>query len=370
MASLSGTVGAIEESEETSGVNSRIEAGINEPSTESAEVSTQNHLAPIRNVTEGPDVTQELGSLLRDVLIQLRQDLSHPSNKIRVSDGQNDDDTSSATSQSRPDTEPPMIREVRKVDFEHFKNQFHENDGRHIIEALIAGSRLPQAVREESLKRQKRRPGPFSTLKPESSASSVTPRDGTIRRVRIRSPAILYYLSRLADAPAELDGTRTFLYPFVPLLYFQEDMRRILNLLEEKWTPSTGYFSQAVVEPSELEQDGPLRSEVHTEAPGESAEVKRGSSSAGPRLKTEVTLDSGFDTPATLEEFRVYVAFVDEDLSPLADRYSDTSRQSVTFEDLWLLFKPGDYVSTTIGPKTLIERRNMPNCKFHFDQEF
>lgn len=357
---------------ENAGADVPLEVGADDLTTDLPESSAQDSPTQIPHETESRDVAQELSRLLRDVFMELRQDLGPPSHLVTTANhGDVFDvkfDTLGETTQTP--TETPMIPEVRKVDFEHFKNYFHESDGRYIIEALVAGSRLPQAVREEKFKREERGPSTFSPARPTVSATSVTPGDGTIRRVRIRSKSILYYLSRLVGTSTQLDGTRTFLYPFVPLLYFQEEMRRVLNLLEEKWTPSTRAFLPVDVDAQNSEQDDPLPSAIHEEVTEEPAETTSDSSATGSGQKSTVTLDSGFDTPSTLEEFRSYVAFVDQDLRPLEDRYRDTSRQSITFEELWLLFKPGDYIAATIGPKTLLRRKTMPNGKSRPDQVF
>lgn len=372
MASASETAGvqasaSIEGSGETSGAHVPVEVGADEVTTDSADLITRDDLTQIRRKSESRDVAQEVGKLLQEVLTQLRQDPSPPNYLVTESvlGDPCDVETSDETAQSPVET--PMIPEVRKVNFEHFKNQFHENDGRHIIEALVAGSMLPQAVREEGLKRQKRGLRTFSTQEPTLTTFPVTTSNGTIRRVRIRSKSILYYLSRLAGTPTPFDGTRTFQYPFVPLLYFQEDMRHILNLLEEKWTPSTRAFSQADVDATNPVQDDPLPPEFHNEDTKEEpaeTDCDTPGSGSGSGGRTRITLDSGFDTPFTLQEFRSYIAFVDTDLSPLAHKYRDTSQQSVPFEDLWLLFNPGDYVSATIGSKTLLRRNNVAGGKF------
>lgn len=368
MASLPEMVGSgsIEGPEENSGAHDPAEGGPDVLIADSPKNPAQNSSTPSPPDAESRDVAQEVGKLLREVLIQLRQDSGPRSHSPTGSDHSDDYDARSETSgETAPiQTETPMIPEVRKVDFERFKNKFHEDDGRYIVDALVAGSRLPQEVREESFKRQERGTRTFSTFRPTVSATSVTPRDGPIRRVRIRSKSILYYLSRLADTSTQLVGTRTFLYPFVPLLYFQEEMHRLLNLLEEKWTPSTRPFLPVELDVPNAEQTNPIPPVIHKEVPEEPGETRRGSPGSGSRSKPTVTLDPGFDTSSTLEEFRSYVAFVDQDLSPLEDRYRDTSHRSITFEELWLLFKPGDYIAATTGPKTLLQRESIQNGKF------
>lgn len=351
----------IEGGEETSPVSVLAEA--DDPAMHSAGILIQDDLTSKGQDTKSRDIAQEIGRLLQEVLNQLRQTTSPPGQTSTTSKpgDESDGDASETSSKvAQFHDEKPMIPKVRRVDFEHFKNHFDEDDGRYIIDALVAGSKLAQQIREERLKRQKRGLGTSSTPQPEFSASPVVQGDGTIRRIRIRSRSILYYLSKLADAPAELDGTITFVYPFAPLLYLQEDMRRILNLLEAKWTPSTRASSHAGIEASNLEHDDDLPSEFHKDTIEKSTET--GQYDSGSAIT--ITLDSEFDTPFTLEEFRSYVAFVDKDLSHLADKYRDTSHSSITFEDLWLLFKPGEYVAATIGPKTLLQRRNPPVRKF------
>lgn len=353
---------SIEGFEETSAAPISESAETDESTTTFGGIPTPDALTSTRQDTRPGNVAQEVGGLLREVLIQLREDLSRtpgqPSTAAKPGDQHDDGASETSSETSRPRDEIPLIPKVRKVNLEHFKNQFHEDDGRYIIDALVAGSRLAQEVREEGLKRKSRGFGSSPTSQPEFSAAPVAQGDGTIRRIRIRSRSILYYLSKLADAPTQLDGTRTFVYPFVPLLYFQEDMRRILNLLEAKWTPSTRVFSDGDVEASNLEHDDGLPAEFHKETTEKSPKTELGSHISESGSDITMTLDSPFDTHFTLNEFRSYVAFVDKDLSHLADKYRDTRHSSVTFEDLWLLFKPGEYVVATTGTKTVLQRRN------------
>ncbi|KAJ4404365.1 hypothetical protein N0V82_010505 [Gnomoniopsis sp. IMI 355080] len=276
----------------------------------------------------------DIVELFRKVLTQVHKDLD-----------------SSKENQKKPDEDPkaskpssrPIISEVRKVDFEHFKNHFSEDDSRYMLEVLVAGSNLAQAVRVEGLRRNGVRTTDATT------EATAFPPDSTTQRVRIQSKAILNYLSKLLTEASELNETRTFLYPFRPLIYSHENMCRILHLLTEQCKVSTSPPRDPDVQepnnylPGQTEQVKEATSEVHSKNA-----LPRGADSSG-----TVALDPGFDTAETLAEMKAYVHFVEQDLLPLKTKYSGTSKQTVTFDDLWLLFTPGEYIVVPTGPQSV-----------------
>lgn len=151
----------------------------------------------------------DLLQLSREVLTRLLKDLEASKENCKKPD--KDTRASNPPSHSK-------IPKVRKVDFEHFKNHFSEDDSRYILDVLVSGSNLAQEVRVEGYRRNGVR------MTEATTEVTVFPPDSIVQRVRIQSKAILNYLSKFSTEASELNDTRTFLYPFRPLIYSQENM--------------------------------------------------------------------------------------------------------------------------------------------------
>lgn len=311
----------------------------------------------IKDVTE---LTQEqpnagvadIVKLFRDVLTQFHKDLQGNTSK----DNQEKPDENSKAKQPSSRT---IIPEVRKVDFEHFKNRFNEDDGRYMLEVLVAGSDLAQAVRVEGFKRNGvAHTTPAAATETPISGATVFPPDSTIRRIRIQSKAILNYLSKFSTEAAEFTETRTFLYPFRPLLHSYENMRHILHLLVRNCDSPTDLTKKR--DDQELGANNSNQTREGKKTPSELDAIGvSGGATEGPRGQdpsAAVALDPGFDTVDTLAEIKAYVTFVEDDLLPLMCKYNGNSKQTVVFEDLWLLFKPGEYIVVPTGPQSVWKR--------------
>lgn len=296
-------------------------------------------------------------------LTQIFKDLNASKDGEKKADGDSRD--SQSTSQS---TSPSMVPEIRKVDFEHFKNRFKEEDGQYIVEALVAGSNLAQAVRVEAFRRNGIRVAPEAALESGTANITMFPPDSTIQRVRIQSKAILNYLAKSLAEASELTDTRTFLYPFRPLIHSYESMCQVLRLLTQHCTDFTDTTTEKHDQEPKTHDSGPLG---EPKGVGPEGGANRNDSTAvgndalGSDAPTIMTLDPGFDTAEALAEIKAYVTFVGNDLLPLLDKYSGVSRQTVSFDDLWLLFSPGEYVVVPTGPQSIWKReRNIFRGEF------
>jgi hypothetical protein len=58
----------------------------------------------------------------------------------------------------------------------------------------------------------------------------------------------------------------------------------------------------------------------------------------------EEDFESVMDSPEALRDMRCYVKFIDDEVMPLYGRYDGSSATSVTFQDLWYLFRVGDLI--------------------------
>lgn len=260
-----------------------------------------------------------------------------------------------ATASNNATTSTKTIPKVRLVDFEHFKNRFSDDDGCYAVEALLSGSSLRHEVRVEELKREGIRQQIQQELVPHSASLNAT-EDRPIQRVRIQSRAVLHYLSKLTAGALESNEhqPRSFLYPFRPLIHFQEDIRAIMNVLARKWGPS-GL------------SDAP-KDETAEPATRTASEPQEGSDGAQhapyDHLTAEkVSLDPLYDSLDVYEELRTYVDFVDKNIKPSVNKFAGTSLQSITFDELWLLFSPGEYLFMKPGQKPVLKREKLSDGK-------
>ncbi|KAI5865356.1 hypothetical protein GGS23DRAFT_558832 [Durotheca rogersii] len=258
------------------------------------------------------------------------------------------------------------IPEVRKVNFENFKNRFHDLDEPdYAIEVLMAGPNFQAQVRREQAARRKEDLArirqkymfPYGVARePVYSAGDRNRRerkveppqasDTEIQRIRIQSQPVLGHLTALLKDTENRSTPRTFLRPFKPLVYFQPKMKEILATLEEKWADY-----------EELEE---IRSEKVNESPEEveivesdDAKEEGEDGGEGDNEDTESLLsvdtnaedlDGIMDGPEALRDMRCYIKFIDDEIMPLHNQYDGSSADKVKYDDLWSLFRVGDII--------------------------
>jgi hypothetical protein len=263
----------------------------------------------------------------------------------------------------------PKIPEVRKVNFEHFKNRFQDvEDPDYAIDVLMAGSGIQGQIRRELGQRRReaaaRRRQFLMDMAGRSSSGRqkldelekaklsrkgdvLQPGDTEIQRIRIQSQPVLGHLTSLLNDTEVRSTPRTFVRPFKALIYFQPKMKEILATLEEKW--------------ADVEDLGDEQSEA-VEITARDAEVVVGEETAHGEVKdshddeddaeslqsvdsnAEEDFDTLMDSPEALRDMRCYVNFIDEEVMPLYNRFDGSSETKVKFEDLWYLFRPGDLI--------------------------
>ncbi|KAJ3553078.1 hypothetical protein NPX13_g10965 [Xylaria arbuscula] len=157
----------------------------------------------------------------------------------------------------------PKIPEVRRCNFENYKNRFHGLDEKdYAIDVLVRGPTLEGQIRREQAKRRreelarirqsymlaygglKEEPRPYiqhstrdsdEKARKEKKADVLQTNDTEIHRVRIQSQPVLGHLTSLLNETEQRSTPRTFLRPFKALVYYQPKMKEILATLEEKW---------------------------------------------------------------------------------------------------------------------------------------
>ncbi|KAF3064287.1 putative aaa family protein [Daldinia childiae] len=263
----------------------------------------------------------------------------------------------------------PKIPEVRRLNFENFKNRFHDvEEPDYAIEVLMAGSYLQAQVRREQALRRKEdhvrtrqhvllahglpREQVYAS-RPKNSLSEKVKRDkkaenaqmneGEMQRIRIQSQPVLGHLTSLLKDTELRSTPRTFVRPFKALVYFQPKMKEILATLEEKWAD---YEEIDEVESVELPEIPDMESiEFKTKDSGSEAGDDDDDNESLLSVDSNAEdLDTIMDSPEALRDMRCYVNFIDKEVMPQHNRFSENETDKVKFEDLWSLFRPGDLI--------------------------
>ena len=263
----------------------------------------------------------------------------------------------------------PKIPEVRKVDFEHFKNRFQDvEEPDYAIDVLVAGSGLQGQMRREIGQRRReaaaRRRQVYMDMVGRSSSRRgkqdaldkpklgkkgdfLQPGDAEIQRIRIQSQPVLGHLTSLLNDTEVRSTPRTFVRPFKALIYFQPKMKEILATLEEKWADVEDLDDEQseTVEITARDADIVVGGET---AQGEDKDSPDDEDDTESLQSVDSNADEDFDTlmdsPEALRDMRCYVNFIDEEVMPLYNRFDGSRETKVKFEDLWYLFRPGDLI--------------------------
>ncbi|KAI0597729.1 hypothetical protein F4775DRAFT_558377 [Biscogniauxia sp. FL1348] len=276
----------------------------------------------------------------------------------------------------------PKIPEARKLNFESFKNRFHDiKEKDYAIEVLMGGAGLQAQIRREQAARRKedlarirasyfsaygatthhaRAPQPKrdaeERARRERRAEITQNNDAEIHRIRIQSQPVLGHLTSLLNDTEQRSTPRTFMRPFKALVYFQPRMKEILNTLEEKWgdvedldesdsikVSETPEEVEIIEKDSAREKDSVPTSEGEGETEGEGDDDDDTESLISVDSNAE-DLDGIMDSAEALRDMRCYVDFVDREVMPLYQRYDGTEATKVKFDDLWSLFRVGDLI--------------------------
>ncbi|KAI1762738.1 hypothetical protein GGR53DRAFT_468083 [Hypoxylon sp. FL1150] len=276
----------------------------------------------------------------------------------------------------------PKVPEVRKLNFESFKNRFDGLDDRdYAIDVLMGGAALQGQIRREQAARRKEElarirqkylisygiggghthVGPQRRDAPEKSkrdkrAEAAQPNEVEIERVRIQSQPILGHLTSLLKDTEQRSTPRTFVRPFKALVYFQPKMKEILATLEEKWADYEELEeieSEKVIDsPEEVEivesldsKDNDTSSQVGSDDDDDTESLVSVDSNAE-------DLDTIMDSPEALRDMRCYVNFIENEIMPLYSQFDGTSAEKVKFDDLWSLFRVGDLIHMPAAGET------------------
>src|SRR3569833_687808 len=243
----------------------------------------------------------------------------------------------------------PLKAQYRRMEFEQFKNRYGEDDGRHIIEALIASPSLPSDISEEKRRRAAKR---RFIGGPKVATEATNP---WFQRVRIQSNVVLDYLQQVSDTESwDTSNPRVFFRPFKMFIYFQPEMKKALEALEEKWAKVARLEDEGLKAEADKEKAAISSNQHESEARSPVTAVKGDGASGPPGVgdtkpgdsKEEEGWSSSIDMDSVdaLRHMRCYVEFVDKEIMPFYNSLQTTSHKRVCFNDLWILFKVGDLV--------------------------
>lgn len=273
------------------------------------------------------------------------------------------------------------IPEVRKVNFENFKNRFQDvGEPDYAIDVLMAGPSIQGQIRREhayrrreemaklrlSYMREYERPkevvaaaGPQDKAKRERKAEVVSASDTEMQRIRVQSQPILGHLTSLLNETDMRSTPRTFVRPFKALVYFQPKMKEILATLEEKWADVEA-LGEEEIEGEIIADEGASEEAELIDGEEEEADVEANeeedcnSDDYDSDCDTESILsvdsnadgdiESLMDSVEALRDMRCYVDFIDKEVMPMYTRYEGSSADRVKFDDLWALFRVGDVI--------------------------
>ncbi|KAI1774299.1 hypothetical protein F4818DRAFT_419531 [Hypoxylon cercidicola] len=258
----------------------------------------------------------------------------------------------------------PKVPEVRKLNFENFKNRFHGLDEPdYAIDVLMGGPNLQGQIRREQASRRKEElarirqkylgiGGAHAHVVQERSrkdkrAEAAQPNETEIERVRIQSQPILGHLTSLLKDTEQRSTPRTFVRPFKALVYFQPKMKEILATLEEKWAD----FEEIDEVESEKVIDSPEKVELVESVDSKDIDATSQADNENNDNESLLSVDSNaedldtiMDSPEALRDMRCYVNFIENEIMPLHNQFDGTGAEKVKFDDLWSLFRVGDLI--------------------------
>lgn len=250
------------------------------------------------------------------------------------------DDGSAVKSDDAPgaDEKPkrkPAIPTARRVNFEGFKNRFAEDEGLHVLDVLYVDDNFVNEVRRElQIRRAKDRSKKGGAGKAQKA--SVQPKEGSwIQRVRIQSRPVLAHLAKTVGETWSTSMPRVFHRPFAVIIYFHDKMKEALVELESKWA------GEERRQAAQGEQSPDAQGEHDADKTAKDGDEQ---SKIVARSDDDESQEAITDSVEALRDMRCYVEFVEHNILPLSRQFIGTTRRTIRFDDLWLLFNVGDLV--------------------------
>ncbi|KAL1876231.1 hypothetical protein Daus18300_002859 [Diaporthe australafricana] len=224
-----------------------------------------------------------------------------------------------------------VILGVSECNFEQFQSRPAGEDHKlHCIEVLIAGDSLEDEIRDFELVISNIKAGKTKSWKPGQPSKRAEDTDSQdsdkkwIRRIRINSQAVMKVVRKVCGVPEDPKFQPVVFHrPFQVLVSRNKEMKEELANLKRLASAS----SNEVTDPTESEESA------------DSSNTLRHSWHSATQEKCE--------DKQVLDELACFMDFMESRIMPDSRRYREKSSlapETIRYEDIWYLFKPGDLV--------------------------
>lgn len=239
------------------------------------------------------------------------------------------------------------IPKIRVCNFEQFKSRPAEADHKlYCVDVLVAGDRLDDEIEDFKSTIAQVKSGNLASWKPAQEPqhaddlSSDPDSEKWIRRIRINSSAVLKMLEtlRLPDCDRYGHHPRVFYRPFSFLVLSYEDMKVHLTRIKE--------LVSCVVDEGVGSTDSTAA--IMGATPGDLISPRQTTISPTKRPTTQTqerdTEPQSLSMEKQLAELECFMEFMEQQIMPVSRQYQTSSppaAETIRYEDLWHLFRPG-----------------------------
>lgn len=247
------------------------------------------------------------------------------------------------------------ISELKYMRWGHFKNKYL-GDREYAIEVLVGETKYwYQEQSETKLWEKKSQNDQVTNAGSESwTQTDVEQQKELPERIRINSSSIMTILSNIFST--SISEPVIFLRPYKLLVYYDSEIRQAFHRLESKWGRHNSVFSPGSDHKGETsktisDQINPIvdTPEQSTTIAGsaDSTQDNEFSAPANEQSSAVTTRDAPDDLADSLEAFRdlkCLIDFMDRHIAPVVEQLQSGARKCVRFNELWILFKPGELI--------------------------
>lgn len=244
---------------------------------------------------------------------------------------------------------PPIHAELNRVDWVHFKarspGEGYKSKERFVLDVLMCEPvvsferpvNTPWFSKDSSHSLVISR-GTHKLRNPTAAPKQVSvPIQGQAplpERIRINSKYIIKILETIHEPLLLPNESVTIIRPYKSLVYYDEPIRQKFRELEEKFAPQISSNGEIAMKTSDGNEVG--------DDIAESAEVGQGGQDSAANKSTEEEELTSCLT--AYQHLKCLVEFMDDDIRKKTEYLESNSCQTVSFSDIWYLFKPGDEV--------------------------
>lgn len=282
--------------------------------------------------------------------------------------------------------ELPIIPKIHLVNWTDFKNKHMTQTHEYAIEVQIEEAKTyPRQYRDEKQNVDEGENNDFSQenlLGKTSSSPDAAPTYGHVPyQIRVNSKILLNMLSDLGSEKWTIEPT-LMSRPFQQLAYYEPEIQKILDRLEEKWadiekdqlvpgSPSHKPSSISFAAEEKKQLVAP-ESAAHSDTHAEVKAITKKSETVleplveatpiddeeGVKALNDNTLEQKMDSVEALRMVRCLMQFIKLYLRPYWNTFSSARCHKIIFVDLWHIFKSGDLVFAPLGADNDAEALN------------